>query len=955
MEGKKQSIPKGKAISAQADTDDVKPVPGGIDNFMDFRERDLYYVDKSALIDRVLSDERRSVFLFTRPRRFGKSLNLSMLDAYLNVAYRDSPNNWFEGLEVERLRPDDPDRNSVPVIKINLKELNVRSYERFLNSMGRKIAWAARPFKYIRPSLDDDDKDVFETIVRSRCDESLLEESVKLLSGMVEAYHGKKVVILIDEYDDATNNSFGTPSHDEILGFMKRFYGNALKSNDSLRFAVVTGIMQVTKEGIFSGLNNVYVDNVLSTGFEEMFGFTSDEIRRLCEDAEHPEKFDEIREWYDGYRFGDADIYNPWSVLSYFNRNMVPDEYWAGTSGNGIIDDLLARTSVETFMDLTGLGEGRTITSALDNRVAYAGRSNTPEELYSIMVASGYLKAVPTDDGKYALSVPNLEMRRVFLKHILDVTGPGVRNLAHDVAGALIRGDTKLAENSLREFMMSFSFKTLAKEHTYQTMLLTIFIAVCGTHRPVDEAMCGDGYCDLVLEGFKEGSRDILIEYKALDGDADRDEMEKTARRALEQIRRKDYAHGRPGAMAYGIAFSGKRAAVILGRRRPVFMPGATRAESSLPDLLAALGAPAGVGRDALAAVGAGHSFGGLVDGAVHVGDLHHVLLVEPGAAPGAGVRVRGDLGAALGAGDVVLLLGPHLLRDVDVRSALPADDLPGEHHGAALLAAPVSLGVQPSLGLHPVAGLGGAPPHHGGEPEDDEEQQGDLRHGDEGAHERQRVDAAGRDAGVVGERMGLEGGLDAVVGDTVEGDLHVLVHARAHVVQCDGERVPSLGHRRGHLRRQRLYRRIARSRRRLPERYPRHVGVPDADVPVPEVALAVGLDAGGGGVHAESQVVGGFGLAVRDLDAVHAAAVDGAVDVAELRPVGERPHEQRQDDESHPDERLHLGGRDPQHVGDHVQHDRDDEEPEAGCRQPQHREDERDGDRRDDRDDLLG
>ena len=323
----------------------MKALPIGYDDFKELRDRGLYYIDKSALIDQILSSSAK-VLLFTRPRRFGKSLNLSMLDAYLNSRYADDPDR-FSGLAVSELRPDDPEKNSNFIIKLNFKRLDTETFEIFLESFMNSAIDLYRGFSELENSdrLDSVSKKRYAEIINGDASQSLLTSSIEYLCEMIYRHHGKRPIILIDEYDHPMNGTYGRDEiHERVKSFLRSVLGNALKSNEHLGFAVLTGVMRISKESIFSGLNNLEVNDVFSTDFDEMYGFTPSEVAEMCADYGHPERFEEAKEWYDGYRFGNADVYNPWSIVNYVKQGFVPKPYWAGTSGNSIISDLADRT-----------------------------------------------------------------------------------------------------------------------------------------------------------------------------------------------------------------------------------------------------------------------------------------------------------------------------------------------------------------------------------------------------------------------------------------------------------------------------------------------------------------------------------------------------------------------------------------------------------------------------------
>ena len=282
----------------------MRDVPIGIQDFKRIRDNGAYYVDKSPLIDHILRNRCTAAFLFTRPRRFGKSVNLSMLDAYFNIRY--SENHWFDGLRVSELRPNDPEKNSRPVIYIDLKDLLYDTFDNFVEGVQYKMATLYEGYPELLGSskLMPSEKKRLETIMMMEASPAKLSTSVRDLSQMLEKHYGTRCVVLIDEYDDPVNNAYGKRHQREILDFIRNMMSSALKGNPSLELAVITGVLQIAKESIFSGLNNIKVNNITNTDMGEMFGFTPAEVERLCSDYGHPERFDEAKDWYDGTASG---------------------------------------------------------------------------------------------------------------------------------------------------------------------------------------------------------------------------------------------------------------------------------------------------------------------------------------------------------------------------------------------------------------------------------------------------------------------------------------------------------------------------------------------------------------------------------------------------------------------------------------------------------------------------
>lgn len=537
----------------------MRSIPIGVQSFTKVRDLDLYYVDKTDLIDSILNDTGTEVFLFTRPRRFGKSLNLSMLDAYLNLEYKG--NAWFDGLSISERRPDDELKNSIPVMKIDLKGIDEEDYAGFLDCIHVKITDLYVHFNYILGSdrVDQVYKDRFERVMGQHPTESELSFSIRHLSEMLEMHHGVKPVILIDEYDNPLNSTYGKEHHGKVLGFLKRMLSNALKGNESLGFAVITGVMQISKESIFSGLNNISVNNVFSTESDEMFGFTSDEVNQICIDYGHPERFEEARQWYDGYVFGDSEIYNPWSVLNYVKSGFIPDEYWAGTSGNSIIRTLLDRADAAVFDDLKVLGEGGSISRNIDSRISFAEMEDV-NGIYSVMTLSGYLKATHSDDGFHLLSIPNMEMYRVFGRMVTSGFDNTIAVVLNEFCNSVMRNDADNISKSLSTLLMSvLSSRVLDHEHSYQAFVAGMLLKLCGRYTMFADGERGKGYYDILLKANRPSDRHIIMELKRSDPDVDDETMKELSLAAIQQIREREYFHGLKGeVLMYGIAVRGK-------------------------------------------------------------------------------------------------------------------------------------------------------------------------------------------------------------------------------------------------------------------------------------------------------------------------------------------------------------------------------------------------------------
>ena len=544
-------------------------MPIGIQDFKEIRNDDSLYIDKSDMISQILS-KRIKVYLYTRPRRFGKSLNLSMLDAFFNLKY-PKDNKWFDGLKVSECEECQKHRNAYPVINFDFKNLDASSYEGFLHKLKSRLSDLYAGFEYLRDSceLNEMDHDRFMSVFKSTVNDYDVGSALYNLSSMLYKHHGKKVIILLDEYDNPINNSYGKLFQQDIVGLMRELLSSALKGNDSLHFGVVTGVMQIAKESIFSGLNNLYVNNIFSNNFDESFGFTDAEVRSILEDNGHPEKYPEAKEWYDGYRFGGKDVYNPWSIINYVQEGFEPGPYWAGTSGNDIMHTLLDKLDDNGFRELQDLASGKGLVKSINPQVTLSDLKNGRDGIYSMMVMSGYLSAIP-HGTKYELRLPNGEMYKVLSDIIwtyLDdrISGSDSDAHAEDILNAMTNNDVDGLEKALYNlFADSIGYQLLSNESNYQMFLAGLLVSNRGGYSVSAEFENGKGRYDILLESFVPTNPHVIIEIKHTKSDADDDTMSKDAERALSQIKDRDYIHGLKGdILLYGIAFRGKEPRIV--------------------------------------------------------------------------------------------------------------------------------------------------------------------------------------------------------------------------------------------------------------------------------------------------------------------------------------------------------------------------------------------------------
>lgn len=425
-----------------------------------------------------------------------------------------------------------------------------------------------RCHKYLLESgnLDDVDRGYFKKVLCGELDHLRLRKAIHRLSRMLCEHHGRKVIILLDEYDNPINNSYGKPFHQDVINVMRDVLSSALKGNESLEFGVITGVMQIAKESIFSGLNSLYVNNILSEDFDESFGFTDGEVRSILEDNGHPEKYQEAKEWYDGYRFGNTHVYNPWSILNYVKSNFKPRPYWAGTSGNDILRTLIDGADDSVFDDLLSLSQGMSIRKRLDTTVTMRDLEHDDNAIFSLMVMSGYLTAVEQDGG-HMLLIPNGEMYRVFGDMIGIHLNRRCGNsrcglLIHDLSRAILRNDPKAIESNLYDLLATvIGSNMLTHEHVYQGFLVGLLMHLSGKYRVTAEMENGKGRYDIMLRSKSSENPNIIMELKRSDSESS---LQHDAEQALSQIMERDYIHGLKGdILLYGIAFHGKEPRIV--------------------------------------------------------------------------------------------------------------------------------------------------------------------------------------------------------------------------------------------------------------------------------------------------------------------------------------------------------------------------------------------------------
>ena len=558
----------------------IKKLPVGIDSFEKIRKNDFYYVDKTKLIEKLL-DKWGEANLFTRPRRFGKTLNMSMLRYFFEIG---SDPALFKGLYISQNRElCEEYMGKYPVVSISLKGVNSDTFEKAKAQLVKIINREARRLQFLLDSemLVKKDKQLFEDLLEQDMDEDTLSCSLQEFSELLEKHYGKKVIILIDEYDVPLAKANEQGYYNEMVILIRNLFENALKTNESLKFAVLTGCLRVAKESIFTGLNNFKVYSITDVDFDEYFGFTDDEVKEMLQYYGQDEHYETVREWYDGYRFGKIDVYCPWDVINYCDRHisdpkLPPQNYWTNTSGNEIIQHFIDSVNEEkklTRMELEQLVNGGIVQKEISQELTYKELYDSMDNIWSTLFMTGYLTQRGEPNGnRYNLVIPNREVRNIITERIMklfkdDVAKDG--EMVNNFCNALLNGKPEIVEQLFTAYMK----KTISvrdtfvrkptKENFYHGILLGI-LSYKGGWMVTSNKETGDGFSDIMVI-IDDSDTGILIEVKyAEDG-----KMEEECQRALEQIQTKRYEEAFSEAdvhkiLKYGIACNRKKCRVLL-------------------------------------------------------------------------------------------------------------------------------------------------------------------------------------------------------------------------------------------------------------------------------------------------------------------------------------------------------------------------------------------------------
>lgn len=558
-----------------------KKLPIGIEKFTELQTEDFYYVDKTKLIKELL-DHWAKVNLFTRPRRFGKSLNMNMLKCFFELG---GDKEIFDGLEIaSEASLCEKYMGKFPVVLVSLKSVNAGTYEKACDMAVQVISGEARRFQYLLDSgrLTDYDKQAFSALLQPDMSEAVLCSSLKVLTELLKKHHNCDVILLIDEYDVPLAKAFERGYYDQMILLIRNMFEHALKTNDSLKFAVLTGCMRISKESIFTGLNNLKVLSVAEVQFDEYFGFTDAEVREMLEYYGLSEHYAEVKEWYDGYQFGNAKVYCPWDVINYCDalrsdRDAKPKNYWMNTSSNEAVKRFIQESDKGAVRrEIEKLVAGEIITKEIHQELTYKEMYDSIENLWSVLFTTGYLTQRGKPEGdSFHLAIPNIEIRKIFTTQIMEFFKENVPKNGEalkDFCEALKNGEPERVEKGLAEYLKrtvsirdTFVKKQL-KENFYHGILRGI-LGFQDAWSVSSNKESGDGYSDILVE-TEDGETGIILELKyAEDG-----RLDAACRDALEQIEHRRYEEelldeGITHILKYGVAFYKKRCRVMLAGR----------------------------------------------------------------------------------------------------------------------------------------------------------------------------------------------------------------------------------------------------------------------------------------------------------------------------------------------------------------------------------------------------
>ena len=549
-----------------------KPLPVGISDYIR-AQSEYYYVDKTLLIKEFL-DRKAYVSLFTRPRRFGKTLNMDMLRVFFEIS-NDNTDRYFENKAIwdcgEEYRKH---QGKYPVIFLTFKDVKYDTWEATFTKISGLVQEEFGRHSELRNSdkLEKYEKDYFEKILNGQANEVELSSSLQKLSKMLATHYEKAPIIIIDEYDTPIQEGYSKEFYDEIIGFMRVFFSGAFKDNSNLSYGFLTGILRIAQESIFSGLNNLTVNSVMDEEYDGFFGFTESEVCEMLAYYGVSDKGEELRNWYAGYFFGNKEIYNPWSVINYISRGCLPQAYWVNTGKNEVLEDVLKVATDDITEKLYSLLQGERVIARIDQNVVYRSLAEDPANIYSLLLVAGYLKTPKKElqgDGAWLceVSIPNREIAAVYkseiLSHMMQIGAVG-RATANKIAESLYSQDTKKLQDGIEEYLQkSISFYDAGAEGFYHGLVLGLVALMDNQYQIRSNRESGDGRYDICLFPRENKYPGMIMELK-WDKNLSNEELEVLSKEAIDQINKKDYdtemhSAGITDIIKFGIAFSGKK------------------------------------------------------------------------------------------------------------------------------------------------------------------------------------------------------------------------------------------------------------------------------------------------------------------------------------------------------------------------------------------------------------
>ncbi|MGN0325736.1 MAG: AAA family ATPase [Lachnospiraceae bacterium] len=554
---------------------ELKSLPIGISDYVR-AQSEYYYVDKTLLIKEFL-DQKPLVSLFTRPRRFGKTLNMDMLRVFFEISEEDTSKYFIDKAIWKCGDEYRSHQGSYPVVFLTFKDVKFDAWEATIDKIKGLLQEEYGRHQELLQSdkLSKYEKEYFLKILEASANEVELTSALEKLSKMLAANYGKAPIIIIDEYDTPIQEGYSKDFYDEIIGFMRNFFSGAFKDNKNLSYGFLTGILRIAQESIFSGLNNLTVNSVMDEGYDNYFGFTKEEVSEMLGYYGVSEKEDELKDWYDGYLFGSTEIYNPWSVINYISKGCIPQAYWVNTGKNEILEDVLRVATDDIIERLHSLLQGERVIARIDQNVVYRSLSEDPGNIYSLLLVAGYLKTPKKElqvDGSYLceVSIPNREIAAVYkseiLSHLLQI-GAITRTTANKIAESLYANDYKKLQKAIAEYMdKSISFYDAGAEGFYHGLVLGLIALMDNQYKINSNRESGDGRYDISLIPREDRYPGIIMELK-WKKDLSVEALLGLAEEALDQITEKRYdaemkENGIQNILKFGIAFSGKKVSI---------------------------------------------------------------------------------------------------------------------------------------------------------------------------------------------------------------------------------------------------------------------------------------------------------------------------------------------------------------------------------------------------------